>query len=165
MCPNPRSAGHPQRGSAIMVALFVIVIVGLLAAALGRLLLDSGEKVTVEVLGVRALMAAQSGVEQGLYQLYPNGVWQAATADANGKTGCDKVTTSLSFSSDGLRGCSAAIVCTTLSVTSGAVTSYRLASTGRCDGGGSLAVSGDNNPDFTVSRTIQAEAFDGGSLQ
>jgi MSHA biogenesis protein MshP len=162
MCPERMPAGHSQRGSAIMVALFVIVIVGLLAAALGRLLLDSGEKVTVEVLGVRALMAAQSGVEQGLYQLYPNGVWQASTADTNGKTGCDKVSNSLSFNSDGLRGCSAAIVCTTLSVTSGAVTSYRLASTGRCDGGGSLAATGDNNPDFTVSRTIQAEAFDGG---
>jgi len=145
-----------------MVALFVIVIVGLLAAALGRLLLDSGEKVTVEVLGVRALMAAQSGVEQGLYQLYPNGIWQATSADTNGKTGCDKVSTNLSFSTDGLRGCTAEIACTTLSVTSGAVTSYRLASTGRCDGGGSLAASGDNNPDFTVSRTIQAEAFDGG---
>ena len=165
MCPNPRSAGHLQRGSAIMVALFVIVIVGLLAAALGRLLLDSGEKVTVEVLSVRALMAAQSGVEQGLYQLYPNDVWRASDPDDNNKTGCDKVSTNLSFTSDGLRGCSAAIVCTTLSVTSGAVTSYRLASTGRCNGGGSVSVSGDNNPDFTVSRTIQAEAFDGGANQ
>lgn len=162
MCPERMSAGKPQRGSAIMVALFVIVIVGLLAAALGRLLLDSGEKVTVEVLGVRALMAAQSGVEQGLYQLYPNGVWQATTADANGKTGCNKVSTSLSFSTEGLRGCAATIACTALSVSSGAVTSYRLTSTGRCNGGGSVSVSGDNNPDFTVSRTIQAEAFDGG---
>ena len=161
MCPNRRGR-HPQEGSAVMVALFVIVIVGLLAAALSRLLLDASEKVTVEVLGVRALMAAQSGVEQGLYQLYPNGSWQASTADANGKTGCDKVSSNLSFTTDGLRGCSAAIVCTTLSVTSGAVTSYRLVSSGRCDGGGTLAASGDNNPDFTVSRTIQAEAFDGG---
>ena len=47
-----------QRGSAIMIALFVIVIMALLAAAMGRFLVDSGEKNTVEVRGVRALMAA-----------------------------------------------------------------------------------------------------------
>ncbi len=156
-----RQSQARQEGSAIMVALFVIVIVGLLAAALGRLLLDSGEKVTVEVLGVRALMAAQSGVEQGLYQLYPNNVWQATTPDGANKTGCDKVATSLSFTTDGLRGCAATITCSALTV-SGAVTSYRLSSTGRCEGGGNLADSNNNNPDFTVSRTVQAEAFDGG---
>ena len=111
MCPNRRGR-HSQGGSAVMVALFVIVIVGLLAAALSRLLLDSSEKVTVEVLGVRALMAAQSGLEQGLYQLYPNGSWQAALPDASGHAGCARVSTTLLADNVGLSGCSVTIACT-----------------------------------------------------
>lgn len=51
--PLPTSR-RAQRGSAIMIALFVIVIMALLAAAMGRFLVDSGEKNTVEVRGVRA---------------------------------------------------------------------------------------------------------------
>ena len=76
MFPRPPRRLASQRGSAIMVALFVIVIMALLAAAMGRFLVDSGEKNTVEVRGVRALMAAQSGLEIALYRLYPNGQWQ-----------------------------------------------------------------------------------------
>ena len=158
--------GRPAaaRGSAIMVALFVIVIVGLLAAALSRLLLDSSEKVTVEVLGVRALMAAQSGLEQGFYQLYPNGIWQAALPDADGHSGCARVSATLLADNVGLNGCAVTILCAPLTVTSGALTSYRLTSSGLCHGGGSLG-DGGNTPDFTVSRTVQAEAFDGGGVQ
>ncbi|MGL4205502.1 MAG: MSHA biogenesis protein MshP [Aeromonadaceae bacterium] len=151
-----------QSGSAVLIALFVIVIVGLLAAALSRLLLDASEKVTVEVLGVRALMAAQSGLEQGLYQLYPNGSWQAALPDTNGKSGCARVSTTLLAGNEGLSGCSVTIACSALTLSSGALTSYRLTSSGLCNGGGSLNDSGNSNPDFTVSRTLQAEAFDGG---
>lgn len=77
--PLPTSR-RAQRGSAIMIALFVIVIMALLAAAMGRFLVDSGEKNTVEVRGVRALMAAQSGLEIALYRLYPNGSWNASAS-------------------------------------------------------------------------------------
>lgn len=156
-----RGCNAAARGSAIMVALFVIVIVGLLAAALSRLLLDSSEKVTVEVLGVRALMAAQSGLEQGFYQLYPNGIWQAEQPDAAGHAACARVSASLLSDNVGGSSCSVTIGCAPLTVSSGALTSYRLTSTGLCHGGGSLN-DGGNTPDFTVSRTVQAEAFDGG---
>ena len=157
-----RGSPAAARGSAIMVALFVIVIVGLLAAALSRLLLDSSEKVTVEVLGVRALMAAQSGLEQGFYQLYPNGIWQAEQPDAAGHVGCARVSTTLLADNVGLSGCSVTIACSALTLNSSKLTSYRLTSTGLCNGGGSLSDGSNSNPDFTVSRTVQAEAFDGG---
>ena len=60
MSLDPHSFGR-MRGSALMIALFVIVVMALLAAAMGRFLVDSGEKNTVEVRSVRALLAAQSG--------------------------------------------------------------------------------------------------------
>lgn len=45
MSPNPGR----HRGAGLMVALFVILIFGLLTAALARLLTDSSEKHAVEV--------------------------------------------------------------------------------------------------------------------
>lgn len=54
------------------------------------------------------------------------------------------------------------IACSALTLNSSKLTSYRLTSTGLCNGGGSLSDGSNSNPDFTVSRTVQAEAFDGG---
>lgn len=152
-----------QQGSVLVIALFVMVILGLLVAAIARLMIDSNEKYSVEVLSVRALMAAHSGVEMSFYQLYPNGVWQAAASDANGNPGCAKISTSPSLSGSGFSGCSVSVSCSTVSaaVSTGVQTSYRLTSTGVCHGGGSALSSSSLNTDFSISRTIQAEAFDG----
>ncbi len=140
-----------QRGSAIMIALFVIVIMALLAAAMGRFLVDSAEKHTVEVRGVRALMAAQSGVEIALYRLYPSGQWQGQQCAAS---------TSLSFTDAGLIGCQAIVTCNKVSVSAAGATqtAYDFSSEGRC---GDPETNSGPNPDFAVSRTMVAEAFDG----
>ncbi|MXQ72283.1 MSHA biogenesis protein MshP [Aeromonas caviae] len=140
-----------QRGSAILIALFVIVIMALLAAAMGRFLVDSSEKHTVEVRGVRALMAAQSGLEIALYRLYPNGQWQGQQCAAS---------TSLSFTDAGLIGCQAIVICNKVSVSAAGATqtAYDFSSEGRC---GDPETNSSPNPDFAVSRTLVAEAFDG----
>lgn len=140
-----------QRGSAIMIALFVIVIMALLAAVMGRFLVDSGEKNTAEVRGVRALMAAQSGLEIALYRLYPNNSWTAQRCDAS---------TTTAFALPGLVNCQAIVSCTEVKVSAAGTsqTGYRFSSEGRC---GDPGVNGGPNPDFAVSRTLVAEAFDG----
>ncbi len=139
-----------QRGASLMVALFVILIFGLLTAALARLLMDSGDKHTVEVLSLRALMAAQTGIEHRLQAQYPSGVWQSAS--------CLQNDSSYSFSDEGLAGCRYDVHCQMVSAatSTGTQSVLRLSSTGRCgdDGSGS-------NADFAVSRTVVAEAFDG----
>ncbi|WP_412705639.1 Tfp pilus assembly protein PilX [Aeromonas rivipollensis] len=151
MFPRPPRRLAPQRGSAIMVALFVIVIMALLAAAMGRFLVDSGEKNTVEVRGVRALMAAQSGLEIALYRLYPNNSWTAQQCAASATT---------TFALPGLVNCQATVTCTPLNVSAAGTTrtGYRFSSEGRC---GDPGVNNGPNPDFAVSRTLMAEAFDG----
>jgi len=150
MFPRPPRRQAPQRGSAIMVALFVIVIMALLAAAMGRFLVDSGEKHGVEVRGVRALMAAQSGLEIALYRLYPSGQWQGQA--------CGPLT--FTFTEAGLAGCKAIVTCTKVDVTVAGTTQtgYRFSSEGRC---GEPGANSGPNPDFAVSRTLVAEAFDG----
>ena len=151
MFPRPPRRLAPQRGSAIMVALFVIVIMALLAAAMGRFLVDSSEKHTVEVRGVRALMAAQSGLEIALYRLYPSGQWQGQQCAAS---------TSLSFTDAGLIGCQAIVTCNKVSVSAAGATqtAYDFSSEGRC---GDPETNSGPNPDFAVSRTLVAQAFDG----
>ncbi|MDX7703476.1 MSHA biogenesis protein MshP [Aeromonas caviae] len=151
MCPDTPTMVRSQRGSAILIALFVIVIMALLAAAMGRFLVDSSEKHTVEVRGVRALMAAQSGLEIALYRLYPSGQWQGQQCAAS---------TSLSFTDAGLIGCQAIVTCNKVSVSAAGVTqtAYDFSSEGRC---GDPETNSGPNPDFAVSRTLVAQTFDG----
>ncbi|MCX4031972.1 MSHA biogenesis protein MshP [Aeromonas caviae] len=151
MCPDTPTMVRSQRGSAILIALFVIVIMALLAAAMGRFLVDSSEKHTVEVRGVRALMAAQSGLEIALYRLYPSGQWQGQQCAAS---------TSLSFTDAGLIGCQAIVTCNKVSVSAAGATqtAYDFSSEGRC---GDPETNSGPNPDFAVSRTLVAQTFDG----
>lgn len=67
MCPRlyPLSAiAKPttQRGSMLVIALFVIIVLGLLGLTMTRLLSSSSETIIHEVLGQRALNAARAGV-------------------------------------------------------------------------------------------------------
>ncbi|MEZ6963195.1 MULTISPECIES: MSHA biogenesis protein MshP [unclassified Aeromonas] len=152
MCPDVRRPTR-ARGSALMIALFVIVVMALLAAALGRMLTDSSEKNTVEVRSVRALLAAQSGLEMALSQLFPK--LPAAPANL-----CDLVNVPPTFGSDqGLASCQVRVECVQLPITyqGETVNGYRLLSTGTC-GQDDLASA---NPDFAVSRTLVIEVFDG----
>ena len=145
-----------MRGSALMIALFVIVVMALLAAAMGRFLVDSGEKNTVEVRSVRALLAAQSGLEIALYQLFPN------RPAASSPKRCDLVLATRQFNgTPGLVGCQVAVSCQEVPVTynNQSSTGYRLESVGTC-GNSDLSSA---NPDFAVSRTLMAEAYDGGT--
>ena len=154
MCPDPQALGR-MRGRALLIALFVIVVMALLAAAMGRFLVDSGEKNTVEMRSVRALLAAQSGLEVALYRLFPN----RTLAQPMPPVVC-QATSTLSFASNpGLTNCQAVVRCATVPVTyNGSVTNgYRLESVGTC-GNSDL---NSANPDFAVSRTLIVEAFDG----
>ena len=154
MCPDPQALGR-MRGSALMIALFVIVVMALLAAAMGRFLVDSGEKNTVEMRSVRALLAAQSGLEVALYRLFPKRTLAQPTPPA-----VCLASSPLSFASNpGLSNCLAVVRCATVPVTyNGSVTNgYRLESVGTC-GNSDL---NSANPDFAVSRTLIVEAFDG----
>lgn len=138
-----------------MIALFVIVVMALLAAALGRLLTDSSEKNTVEVRSVRALLAAQSGMEVALYRLFPKRTLAQPTPPA-----VCPATSPLSFASTpGLANCQAVVRCATVPVTyNGSVTKgYRLESVGTCGNSDLNSAS----PDFAVSRTLMVEAYDG----
>ncbi|WKE66026.1 type II secretory pathway component [Gallaecimonas kandeliae] len=67
MCPEPKR----QQGSALVVAVFIIVVMSLLVAGMAALLGRQSGTVVYEVLGSRAFLAAQTGLQEGLVKLFP----------------------------------------------------------------------------------------------
>lgn len=167
MCRNPfirRVAGqapgrmHPSRaqGSALMVALFALVVIAALGAALVKLLESQSQQVLSEVLAVRALAAARAGAEARLVYHFP---LDAAARHCDGTSDSDDladgtqfgpVTTTLTLpDNDGFAGCGTVTVsCTSFRVAGQGV--IRLTSTARCGSSGDDGVS--------VTREVNLEA-------
>lgn len=125
-----------QRGSSLVLAIFVIILMSALLLALGRQLINSSQAVSVEVQGSRAFNAAQSGLELGLAQLLRN--------PANT---CSSVTAGFSFTDSGLSDCSAALTCAEVANPDNAGRRlFRLVSVGQCEAG-----------EFTTSRRVVME--------
>lgn len=57
-----------QRGSALVVAVFLLVVLALLGAAAVRITGVQGQTVSLELLGARALQAARAGLEWGSHR-------------------------------------------------------------------------------------------------
>lgn len=107
------------QGSALVIAVFIIVVLSLLGVALFRMNNTSAHSVVYEVAGTRAFQAAQSGMQIKLQELFP----------LSGGTSCPLTNNprSISFNNvEGLDGCIAVISCS-------AKTGYYLVSSqGQC---------------------------------
>jgi MSHA biogenesis protein MshP len=140
-----RSLGS-QQGSALMLALFVIIVVILLGSALVKVLSTSSETLAQEVIGTRALMAANSGMQAHLQKTFPLNLAAACPADDEYE----------SFSGvAGLYHCNASVSCELYAPDVESVNYFRLTSTGKC--GSSALVSNSKNV-VVSSRKIQVEA-------
>ncbi len=150
-----------QRGGALAVAIFIIVVMSILGVAMVRILGDLGRATVSDVYGTRAYAAARSGAELFLTDLFP--------LDAPVDTSvCSVRDTSVplnnpftpdltqAFAVPGLNGCSAEVACDYLDL--GAIdpaytgTHFRIITRGICDAG-----------DMEYSKEVILEAIDGGS--
>jgi MSHA biogenesis protein MshP len=59
----PKHQRAQQRGSMLVMALFVIVVLAFLGLSLNKMLASSADAIVHEVLGQRALNAAKAGIE------------------------------------------------------------------------------------------------------
>ena len=132
-----------QKGSALVMAIFIIVVMTLLGSALVRMVSSNAETIAYEVLGTRAYLSAQSGAQFRMQQLFP---LNSANTDA---VECDDLpaNTVPNFgSAEGLHNCIVSeLTCTDF--THENVTYYTITSTGQC--------TIDNE---VTSRTIEIEA-------
>ncbi|WAJ70067.1 hypothetical protein [Catenovulum adriaticum] len=71
-----------QSGSMLVTGLFIIVFMAVLLAGILRTINVGGINTAYEVVGTRALLAAQTGLEVGLSRLYPLNSQNSATCTA-----------------------------------------------------------------------------------
>ncbi len=141
MFPNRAglAAHRRQRGSALIVGIFVITVMFLLAAALIRISSDGDEALTLEVWGTRALAAANSGADVAMSKLFPLD---------GGASSCANVPAAWSVPNViGFHGCAVNLSCNAFMVDG--VTQYRIVSTAVCQ-----------SADLRVSRTVEVTARD-----
>jgi MSHA biogenesis protein MshP len=118
-----------QRGFSLPVAIFIIVIMALIGAAMVSIMQTSQQSVSTAVLSTRAFFAAESGAQQALGNLFP----------LNGSApSCLAPYPTINYSTSGLAGCTAVVTCSGNII--GSKTYYTLNSTGTCDISGSRAV-------------------------
>ncbi len=112
-----------QQGSMLVIALFVIIVLGLLGITLTRLLAASSDSIVHEVLGQRALNAAKSGMD-------------CAVAAEFG-TGCSQPISHTFNNVAGLANCSYSVMTNNKAVQDGAktFTHWTFTSTGQCTAG------------------------------
>ena len=112
----------------LIIAIFIIVVISLLATSLLSLQRDSAQGTSYEVYAARAYLAAYSVSEIALVQLFP---LNASAADS---TTCAAVTTSpvLANVNAGFHGCTANVVCSSTPASAGIATRYKIISTAIC---------------------------------
>lgn len=138
-----------QRGVSLVIAIFILVVLTLLGAAMINILSSGGESVAREVLSARALFVAESGGQRALNEIFPPGssVGQTGICDTLDAGAVDYPAAALA----GIQGCStlqAEIDCSWVNV--GGVNYFSLTSTGTCGPAGSAAV-----------RVVEIQARDG----
>lgn len=131
------SSGVSQSGSAMITAIFAITVLALLAVFLMRITWSQQDITTREVLSTRAWFAANSGSEWAMTRLFP-----LATDPANSSSATCSTSTTLTFTGDGLTGCSAHVTCNDNSFNADGKTVgfYLIESKGQC-GNGQFSVS------------------------
>jgi len=131
MCRNRPSSPYQQQGSMLVIAIFILVVISLLAASLSRILSSTADSVANEVYSAKAYFAADSGMEYGIYQVLNNPSLSTAECDTFPDAG------SLSFvltNEVGLENCQIQISCQIIPIDANNNQFY-LNSTGTCDGG------------------------------
>lgn len=78
VCPVARCRA-PQAGFALMSAIFLVVVLGLLGTVMVRMGSTQHIGQARELLGTRAQLAARSGIEWGVYQVTQSSTCSAST--------------------------------------------------------------------------------------
>nr|WP_314607299.1 agglutinin biogenesis protein MshP [uncultured Janthinobacterium sp.] len=140
--PHRRRPCRPARGFSIITAIFLLVVLSALGAALVSISTMQHAESALDVQGARAYQAARAGMEWGLYQQRVNGSCSASSSFALPANGA-------------LAGFSVTVRCTQ---TAGAVPRFQVIATA-CNqpvGGVCATANATNHPDY-VQRVVQAE--------
>ncbi len=128
-------ARSKQHGLSLVLAIFVLVVLSLLAAAMFNLMASGADSVAREVLSARALFAADSGAQRQLNEIFPPA---GAAVPANCASAAQTPRTN-TFTMGGLTGCNnVVVVCDYVLIDT--VNYFSITSTGSCGPAGDDAV-------------------------
>ena len=129
MSPNMHSNGiRLQRGVSLPAILVIIIVMGIISAALVNLGATSQLEVGQDTMSLRAFLAADGGAQNGMVRLFPVAGGAANCANFN-----------INYATPFLNGCTANVTCTG-PVTFNGRDMYTLTSTGQCTLGSNIAV-------------------------
>lgn len=114
-----------QRGSGLVLVIFIIVVVGFVALIANRNQARSSQQLVSMVLGTRAEMAARSALNIELSRFY-----QTATGSCHTST-----LQNIDFVGEGLGQCVASVTCQSLGALDNGQEVYQLSAIGRCQVG------------------------------
>jgi MSHA biogenesis protein MshP len=106
MCPNHLFTAHRQSGFLLPLALFIVVVMGLLALSLTRTTQQVGVSAVQEAISVQAFYAAESGAQQAMQAMFYQNDLRRQSVDAR----C--ITRTFNYTVDGLKNCTAVVSCT-----------------------------------------------------
>lgn len=133
-------ASKKHTGSMLVIAIFIMVVMALLGFAMIRLLSGSADAGVQQVFGLRAMNAAQSGLEAKIAQVFP------LDSGGHDATQCPGTAINHDFLVRGLEDCSVSASCS-VGYQDAEVRYYRFVGTGQCQAG-----------EFTTSRTVSVDA-------
>jgi len=133
--PLPLFLKYKQHGSSLVIALFIMVVMSVLGAALINVIINNEEDYAYEVIGTRALHAAQTGAQWRLQQIFP--LRNAPNVDVNiSLAACVNGTLNLA-NINGLNQCTATVQCAT--VANNGINYMTVTSVGQCNINGESA--------------------------
>ena len=114
-----------NNGSALILTIFVIIVVGFLALMATKNQQKMSTHIVTSIMGTRTNMAAQSGIQLSLSEFYAT-----ETTDR-----CTNISSSYTFSGTGLSQCTTTVVCNTIGILDSKITVNQLVSTAQCQFG------------------------------
>jgi MSHA biogenesis protein MshP len=134
-----------QSGSALVIAVFVLVIMTLIGSALIRMQSSTAETVVYEVMGTRAYAAAQIGIQWQLTEIFPLNTTGTTLCRRNSAGNIEINEPDIS-EVEGVQGCKFKITCDD-SIEHDDVQYYTIRSKGSCE-----------VADIKTSRIVEIEA-------
>ncbi|HIH0858969.1 TPA: MSHA biogenesis protein MshP [Vibrio cholerae] len=131
-----------QQGSGLVMVIFIIVVVGFVAAVANRNQQRNSQQLVSMVMGTRAEMAARSAAEIEISQFYQSTIQGSCHLNA---------VQSYSFIGDGLTNCEADVSCAEIGAMDDGRNVFQLTAIGRCQTG-----------DWTLQRKIEVGVRDDG---
>lgn len=135
-----------QQGFLMPLAIFILVAMGFFAITISRVTGQTAIATTQEAISVASFYAAESGAQYAMNQLFydTGSAISRVSVDAN----CTAVNGSnLTFTVNGLNGCSTSITCTRSIDAANTTSYYRIQSQGSC---GSAAISAQRNVEISA---------------